>query len=320
MVALNRNHWEGGCRGGTGSRPEREHWGSCAPGVCAAPTVGRRAASNDIINDFAGNRLLAPIGIQWLNSSLKRTSPAGYAVAEPPSELTHAGKAFNAVEAHIAGRRKLTQPEVDQTLYTLARTIRALPPNDVLFAPDLQGFFSNYEGTRWPSAKQPVDESDVVARMVATLFVSEHHRTPPQSVRAHPAATDFPGSVPTDAPRLTRSLIIDTTVPRWHSTGLYAAPGDLVTVTVPTRVANGGFRAHWPHSDNWKRPKEAAQIATVHHLLQPRANASGCLHEFQRRPVRTIPSGRRRRAPVFGCGQTRLWLRRRITAPGGSGE
>ena len=219
----------------------------------------------DIINDFAGNRLLAPIGIQWLNSSLKRTSQAGYAVAEPPSELTHAVKAFNAVKAHIAGRRKLTQPEVDQTLYTLARTIRALPPNDVLFAPDLQGFFSNYEGTRWPSAKHPVEESDVVARLVATRFVSEHHRTPPQSVRAHPAATDFPGSVPTDAPRLTRSLIIDTTVPRWHSTGLYAAPGDLVTVTVPTRVANGGFFVRiGAHSDRiWRRPtwKRMPQIS-----------------------------------------------------------
>ncbi|MCY3761875.1 MAG: M60 family metallopeptidase, partial [Gemmatimonadetes bacterium] len=97
-------------------------------------------------------------------------------------------------------------------------------------------------------------ESDVAARMAATRFVEEHLRTPPESVRAHPAAADFPGSVPADAPRITRTLAIDATEPvghatspwsqpqrlRQHSTGLYAAPGELVTVTMPAAVAAAG--------------------------------------------------------------------------------
>ncbi|MDE3258698.1 MAG: M60 family metallopeptidase [Gemmatimonadota bacterium] len=107
---------------------------------------------------------------------------------------------------------------------------------------------------RWPSAERPLGRSEAAARKAVMQFVQEHLRTPPASVRAHPAAADFPGSVPADAPRLTRTLNIDTTEPvghptgpfsqphehRWHSTGLYAAPGELVRVTVPAAVASGG--------------------------------------------------------------------------------
>ena len=98
-------------------------------------------------------------------------------------------------------------------------------------------------------------------------------------------AADFPGPVPDDAPRITRSLIIDTAVPRWHSTGLYAAPGELVTVTVPAEVAKaGGFRvrvgAHsdriW-HQPEWTRMPEISRrfpISTTKTLV---ANAFGGL-------------------------------------------
>ncbi len=108
--------------------------------------------------------------------------------------------------------------------------------------------------SRWPSAERPLGKSEVAARKAVMQFVQEHLRTPPESVRAHPAAADFPGSVPDDAPRLTRTFNIDTTEPvghatsvyselheyRWHSTGLYAAPGELVKVTVPSAVASAG--------------------------------------------------------------------------------
>ena len=111
---------------------------------------------------------------------------------------------------------------------------------------------------RWPSADQPVGKADVVTQLASALFVLEHSYTSPESVRAHPAAKDFPGPVPAGAPRITRSISIDTAVPRWHSTGLYAAPGELVTVTVPTEIAKSdGFGVRvGAHSDRiWRRPE-----------------------------------------------------------------
>ena len=210
----------------------------------------------DLVNDYAGNRLLAPIGIQWPYDWLRRTSPEGYSVDGHPAELTHAGKALDAVEAHAAGTRVLTQPEIDQATDGLIRTVGCLPPDDTLLAPRLRALVE--ENDHWPSAEQPVTATDVIPRLAAGLFAVDHRRTPAESVRAHPAADDFPGPVPADAPCLERSLTVDTTVPRWHSTGLYAAPGELVTVTVPAEAAEvGGFHVRiGAHSDGiWGRPE-----------------------------------------------------------------
>lgn len=213
----------------------------------------------DLVNDYSGNRLLAHVGIQWAYDWLERTSLAGYTVHGPPPELTHTGTALNAVEAHENGSRRLTQPEIDQALDSLVRTARFLSSDDTLLAPRLRVLIDSVERERrWLSADQPVGKADVIARLAATLFVLEHNHTPPESVRAHPAAMDFPGPVPPDAPRLMRSLTINTAVPRWHSTGLYAAPGELVTVTVPAAVAEaGGFHVRvGAHSDGiWSRPE-----------------------------------------------------------------
>ena len=239
----------------------------------------------DLARDYAGNRLLAHLGIRWANDRLARTSPEGYAV-EPPPELTHTGTALEAIEAHAAGRRTLTVSEIDQALVSLVLTSNCLPADDVLLAPRLHALVEgNERNRRWPSAEQPVGKADVVPRLAAVLFVLEQSRTPPESVRGHPAAEDFPGPVPADAPRITRSLTIDTAVPRWHSTGLYAAPGELVTVTVPAEVAAaGGFRvrvgAHsdriW-HRSEWTRMPEISRRFPISATKTLVANAFGGL-------------------------------------------
>ena len=64
---------------------------------------------------------------------------------------------------------------------------------------------------------------------------------------ANPKLVVFMGSIflallPAGAPRVTRTLRIDTAVPRWHSTGLYAAPGETITVTVPQAAAAMGLK------------------------------------------------------------------------------
>ena len=139
--------------------------------------------------------------------------------------------------------------------------------------------------TAWPSDRQPVGRDDLSRRLAAALFVSEHNHTPPESVRAHPAADDFPGPVPADAPRITRSLTIDTSVPRWHSTGLYAPPGELITVKAPPGAAAAeafGIRVG-AHSDRiwrrtaWKRMPEISRRFPISETTTLAANAFGGL-------------------------------------------
>ena len=153
---------------------------------------------------------------------------------------------------------------------------------DALLDPD-QIAVAAATNRRWPSDSRPA--RNVADKLAASVFVIEHGYTPPESVRAHPAAADFPGSVPADAPRITRSLTIDTAVPRWHSTGLYAAPGELVTVTVPAEVAKAdsfGVRvgAHsdglWPRSV-WTRMPEISRYFPISETNTLVANAFGGL-------------------------------------------
>lgn len=83
------------------------------------------------------------------------------------------------------------------------------------------------------------------------------------SIGRHPLADDFPGAVSADAPRVTRSVTIDPATPRWHSTGLYAAAGEVITVTAPAEAVSKGIKlrigAHkdelWNYKpdDKWKR-------------------------------------------------------------------
>ena len=213
--------------------------------------------AQDLVKDFSANRLLAPVGIQWAYHLLHRRSPNVYRVDGPPPRLTHAATALDAVEAHESGTHTLSEQESVQAIDTLTRCGRALPADDRLLAPRLRVLAATSRD-RWPSAEQAVGQADLGPRLSATLFVDEHNLASPESLRAHPAAHDFPGSVPVDAPRITRRLTIDTTVPRWHSTGLYAAPGELVMVKVAAAVAAvGGFHVRvGAHSDSiWGRPE-----------------------------------------------------------------
>ena len=240
----------------------------------------------DLVDDYAGNRLLAPVGIQWVYDHLGRTSGLGYAVEGPPDPLTHARAALDAVEAHEAGSRTMSQLEIDQAIATLEHAARSLPSGDRILAPRLRALVDAAEaGRRWPTADEPVGEGDMVPRLAATLYVTKHDRTPAESVRAHPASADFPGAVAEEAPRIARHLTVDTDVPRRHSTGLYAAPGELVTVTVPAAAAESGalhvlVGAHsdglWPRAE-WTRMPEISRRFAVSSPTTRVANAFGGL-------------------------------------------
>jgi hypothetical protein len=110
--------------------------------------------------------------------------------------------------------------------------------------------------------------------------------TPPAQVRPHPAAEDFPGAPSPSAPRVTRKIQLDTRVPRWHSTGLYAAPGEQVSVIVPPQAAGRGLRVRigchqdvlWaPRIKTWSRVPEITRAFAITREEILAANAFGGL-------------------------------------------
>ena len=267
--------------------------------------------TQSLAEDFVGNRLLAQAGVQWLDDQWAHpTSGANYAIDGPLSRLLHAGQALDAVTAAETGARTLTQLERNQATDAVLRAAECLPKDDRLLAPRAAAFERRFNRFRYPSENFPAKETDTARRLAAGLFTVRHRNAPAESIDAHLAASDFPGSVPQGAKRVAKSIAVDTTVPRWHSTGMYAAPGELVKVSVPPEVAaDGGFMvrvgAHtdgiWPRAE-WTRMPEISRRFAVEQETVPVANAFGGLVYLE------VPEG-------VGLGMVKIEVDGAVEAP-----
>ena len=233
--------------------------------------------------DYPVNQLLAPMGLACADTMTRSTSKRGYATDKPPSPLTHAGKALEALAARSGkGRRKPKKQDAAQIGVTLSLAIRSIPPEDEILLPKLRSLMEKESASAFPTKKQPFREGDVLKRLLLTERIREAKKLPPEKVEAHPAAAEFPGAVPADAPRVTRTIEIDTHVPRWHSTGLYAAPGELIKVQAPRAAARkklkvrvGALKDRTWHKPVWQRVPELIRELDIKSVSTSAASAFG---------------------------------------------
>ncbi len=108
-----------------------------------------------------------------------------------------------------------------------------------------------------PTEKAPVTASDALERLALTVkFLDRQSGKPAPNVE--PSAADFPGLVPSAAPRVEATVQIPVNRNQWASTGLYAAPGEEITVESPTGLTGLSVQigCHsdtlW-HLDRWQR-------------------------------------------------------------------
>jgi hypothetical protein len=195
----------------------------------------------DLATEVPGS-LTSPAGVLWGRSEVYPTSAHGFRV-EPPAELSHAGKALAAFEASEAGQRILSQKERAQIYTTLFRAIWDLPHDDTLLFPRLDGVLAPFHASAVPSAAIPITRDDMPWRLAITRETQQLRQTPPEMVRPHAAAAEFPGSVPPAAPRITATVRVEASQGRWgwFGTGLYAAPGEAITLHVPQNVVDQGL-------------------------------------------------------------------------------
>lgn len=232
--------------------------------------------------DHPGNRMLAAAGLGWSDGFVNRTTEQGFKAEAAPPHLTHAGRALAALLAHDNGTAKLSAEDAAQAVWSVTRAVPSLSPDDKTLLPRLQRLREGHGATIVPTEKQPITLAQPLSRLVLTLQAIEAQRLPPEKVRAHPAAADFPGAPPGDAPRVTRTVEVDTKVPGWHSTGLYAAPGQIITVDVPDKALNAGLAlrigAHrdtlWG-LDQWKRVPDLTRVFALKKTTSLAANAFG---------------------------------------------
>lgn len=237
-----------------------------------------------IAEELGMNRLLAKAGLAWSDGMLGATVDGTYATDIEILPLTHAATALDALVAHVTGAKELAEEDLRQAGETLSRTALALPADEETFLPKLLAVTAEHGGDEWPGPDTPVKTDNPFARLSATFYLAKSKTLAPQDIEAHPAADAFPGAVPADAERVTKTLSVDTSRPAWHTTGLYAPPGEMVTVTVPADAADKGLSARIGcHTDGlwgkgeWKRFPEITRSAPLKSAETNVANPFGGL-------------------------------------------
>lgn len=186
----------------------------------------------NIRTDLSANRMLLPFGLGL----------SGETVDGNPSVTDD--KLFGSVAA-LAGLRsgKLSPAETARATGSVSRTLSLEPASGELAGEIVRQAAT--EGDAWP-----ITNRMPFRRLQAILRDRAWEEADPKTVKADPSAANFPGLVDPKAQRRDQSVSIDTKVTQWHATGRYAAPGEVITVTIPAEAAGKGLWVRiGPHTD-----------------------------------------------------------------------
>jgi hypothetical protein len=236
------------------------------------------------ITEHPANKLLYPAGILWADGMLDRTSKQGFSAKIEPPTYCHAGKALDSLLAFERKQIELRKEEVTQAVWSVSTAVRTLPAYDQNLLSKIREWATAQPGSIVPTPERPIGMDNPLARLVVTLQVHDLKHLPPEKVQPHPAAKFFPGDVPKEAKRVKKVIEIDTSIPDWHSTGLYAAPGEVLTIRVPKEAAGKGLAVRiGAHSDTlwhlptWRRCPEICRTFPIDKPEVKVANAFGGL-------------------------------------------
>ncbi|MES2658218.1 MAG: M60 family metallopeptidase [Verrucomicrobiota bacterium] len=241
-----------------------------------------RKDNRQLASEYPGNILLEKAGLAFTGGMPARTLPQAFATGGDLKFL-NATTALQALTDNSGRKNQLAPAAVTQCAATVADALRSLPPDDRILLPKIAALSS--ETPSIPKETTPIRSSDAISRLMLTRETEILRSTKPEQLKAHPAAEAFPGTVVKSAPRLAeRTIAVDVSIPQWHSTGLYAAPGEVIRVTIPQQAANKGVGvrigchtdALW-HLDQWKRMPEISRRELLKEAVTLAANPFGGL-------------------------------------------
>ncbi len=282
-------------------------------------------------DDNHGNRLLGPAGLVWGGEYLTKPKSGTLRVKGPAPALSHAGIALDALVAEDEGGPRLAPADGALAVATVTRAIREVPTDDKLLLSRLGKLLKHAADPRYlPSAARPLGDTDGLGKLLLTMQVQRDALLEPARIRAHAASEAFPGSVAKSARRVRRKVMIDTAIPGWHSTGLYAPPGGLVSAVIERRaIADGLALRIGAHKDRlwgkgaWSRVPEITVERPLDATSSEHACAFGGLVYVVVPPGCTLGSlrvalGGVVEAPHFKLGMTTTeeWLARQRSNPG----
>ncbi len=182
--------------------------------------------------------------------------PAGLAFASGyggSTDMTHHCSDFTNVLTAIdvvQNPGNYNSDQKDEAIAALDLVLSVLPQDD----PTYQAIFNTViDRARQLTPTPSHGISDSVDKLALRWESDYIRQLPLDEITAHRTAVPVYGAVPDDAPRVTRTVSFDITKPAvgthgtpfgnpWYSTGLYAAPGEIITLTVDPNVVGMGLK------------------------------------------------------------------------------
>ena len=227
-------------------------------------------SNSDVAHNYPGNKIAKTTGLfvsqAWGYNSVNLT--------EIPHPLARPQSAIQAIYDDRINNQNLSINDasiVDSTLSVCTGVVSLdfhdfwSPLRDTVNA---TGWTVIEYGTLWQNVGHNMGDdpvSDTLLRVEAALTQG----LPANELPAHPSHVEFPGEVPANATRVTTTVSVDgnqSGLPsnfgyagaRAHvrmSTGLYAAPGEVVTATLPSEIVDSGtYVLVGAHSDKlWSK-------------------------------------------------------------------
>lgn len=235
------------------------------------------------LTENGANLLYSRAGIVWADGYNRASYGALVKVDQPLTDYYHVSWALDALD-EAAAKKRILQPEDGAALASTFRNLGMIPR---VSAPEIFARVEEYlqKYTRAaivPTAKTPISRKDPAARLFVSMQTAWFQDLLMDQLKPHPAASKFPGSVPKAASRSSRKLELDLTQHGWKSTGLYAAPGEVVTIHLDPSALKRGYSAQigchtdliWD-SDEWKRTPQMTRQFPLSRPTQTIGHALG---------------------------------------------
>ena len=225
-------------------------------------------SNTDLAHQYSGNKIAPTTGLFVSSNSGSSQITLDSTATD---RMLRTIPAVNALEKHFTTGPMIATSDASTVVNTIARCSAMLTLDFVDFWNPLRemvnttGWTMISDSNEYDLDANPID--DVLLAIEEGLYL----RLPADELIAHPSAVDFPGPVPANAPRVTQSVSINgdyVGLPsgfgysgaRAHGmmgTGLYAAPGEVVNITVPASLVDQNVRIQiGAHDDSlWNKDK-----------------------------------------------------------------
>ena len=219
-------------------------------------------SNSDGPHNYPGNKIARTTGLLVSTSNIYTTTVVTDIPLGPQYRLHGA---LPLLEQHFAGTLMLTGDDANLVANTVNLCASNLPLDFTEYWSAVRTLSNTTGWFHIDSQNQYTLNADKIDDLLLNVQEQLMQKLPASELSVHPSSSSFPGSVNATAPRLNRMISIDgdfAGLPssfgyagaRAHgrmSTGLYAAPGEVVNITLPPEIVNQDvFVLVGGHTDN----------------------------------------------------------------------